>query len=202
MESKRFILFSLIAWACYSLFSCLFPIGLVSWHFVPVAILFIPCFVLVVRDLELKPVLRNVAFAIVGFCVLFTSVQGYSAFEGWNNRKDVRTNAEFASIAAVLEDEQFDSGYATFWNANILTELTDGKIDVWCLNEFSGSTAKKPDVFHWLQLSAHDNTLPQGKTFVIWSAEEYQLYSEQSFDYIGREIYQSDAFVVFEVVNH
>ena len=102
----------------------------------------------------------------------------------------------------MLETEQFESGYATFWNANILTELTDGKIDMWSLNEFSGNTAKNPDVFHWLQLSAHDNTLAQGKTFVIWSAEEYKLYGEQSFDYIGREIYRSDAFVVFEVVNH
>ena len=202
IESKRFILFSLIAWACYSLFSCLFPIGLVSWHFVPVAILFIPCFVLVVMDLKLKPVLRNVAFAVVGLCVLFTAVQGYSSFEDWYIRKDVRTNQEFSSIASVLETEQFDSGYATFWNANILTELTDGKIDMWSLNEFSGNTAKNPDVFHWLQLSAHDNTLAQGKTFVIWSAEEYKLYGEQSFDYIGREIYRSDAFVVFEVINH
>ena len=201
IESKRFVLFSLIAWACYSLFSCLFPIGLVSWHFVPIAILFIPCFVLVVRDLEFKPVLRDVAFAGVGLCVLFVAVQGYSSFEDWYIRKDVRTNQEFASIASALENEQFDSGYGTFWNANIITELTDGKIDMWCLNEFSSDTAKEPDVYQWLQLSAHDNTLPEGKTFVIWSAQEYQEYGNLSFDYIGREIYRSNAFVVFEVVN-
>ncbi len=199
IESKRFIYFTLVAWACYSLFSCLFPIGLVSWHFVPIAILFIPCFILVVRDLGMKPVLRYIAFAGVGLCVLAVAVQGYSSFEEWPNRKNVRTNQEFASITTVLENEQFDSGYATFWNANILTELSDGKIDMWSLNEFSGDTAKKPDVFQWLQLSAHDKALPQEKTFVIWSAQEYQEYGKQSFDYIGREIYRSNAFVVFEV---
>ena len=199
LVSKRFIWFCIIAAGCFSAFGFAFPIGLVSWHFVPVAILFIPAIALILKKNHVQRPLKQIACGLLSVIVLFFGVQGYVAFENWPYREGTRCNDEFAQIAGVLETERFDSGYATFWNANVLTELTDGKIDVWCVNSFDDQTARTPDLYLWLQDKSHEQTLPGGKTFVIWSREEYGLYHDRDFAYLCEELYRSENYVVYEI---
>jgi hypothetical protein len=36
--------------------------------------------------------------------------------------------------------------------------------------------------------------------FVVWNAEEYAPLGKQGFSYLGKIVFQNDAFVVFDVV--
>ncbi len=199
LAAVRYVCFCLVTWAGYTAVSCTLSLELATWHFIPVAILFIPCAALVIGDLQMRPLPRRLLAAGIGACILILGALGYHSFADWPLRNGARSNVEFARIAKVLKSEGFESGYGTFWNANILTELTDGEIDVWCVNTLDAKTATDPDLYRWLQVRSHDDALPEGKTFVICTIEEYLRYHVQTFDYVGNELYRSDAFVVFAV---
>ena len=40
-----------------------------------------------------------------------------------------------------LVDNGYTEGYATFWNGNAMTELTNGKLDVWTLQSLDETTS-------------------------------------------------------------
>jgi hypothetical protein len=196
---KRFVWFSLISCAFYSLVSVVLSLGLVSWHFVPISILIFPTVVIALSENNFKPLLKKTLAVIICLALLIIGIPGYAQFKSWPRRAN-RCNEEFTKIASVLVQEGFDAGYGTFWNGNVLTELTDGKIDVWCVKEFDANTTNHPDLFLWLQDKSHEHTLPSGKKFVIWSRKEFLSYQDSGFPYIGEKVYESNGFTVFEVI--
>lgn len=195
----RFMCFSLISWICYFAFSCLFNVGQVAWHMVPVAVLFIPATALSLRERKPASLSRRILSIGLASCVFLSGITGYFEFQNWPRRKDLRTNCEFAQIAATLEEQDYTNGYATFWHANILTELSDGAIEVWCVNTFSEETPREPQLFEWLQKTSHVTERPSGKVFMVLTMEEYVTCDAGSFKYLGDKLYYSEDFLVFDV---
>ncbi len=89
------------------------------------------------------------------------------------------------AVADWLEESSCHQGCATFWNANVMTELTDGKLDVWDID------AETLTTHTWLQKTAHD-TPPQGTFFLLIDRDEseYFRYLEES----GREPVYVDGY--------
>ena len=82
-----------------------------------------------------------------------------------NLRNDVR-NGDLLNIRELLYDNDSRNGYASFWNANVLTELSNAEIEVWDYG--FGLDVFNPDRMHeWLQLKEHMVKRPEGKTFLI-----------------------------------
>lgn len=96
---------------------------------------------------------------------------------------------ELEDIAECLLDEGAVQGYATFWNANVLTEITDGEIDVYSVENW-----KNGDLNEWLQRKDHEGWEPVGSMFAIFRGEDLKE-GEPGFD-DERLIYASDAFYV------
>jgi len=198
-SALRFVWLAFISWVCYSVFCSLIDFGQVAWHMVPMAVLWIPAVALILKEGHLLPAIRrSVCIGLIAG-VLLSAIPGYMEFGNWSNRKDIRTSDSYQQIASTLENQGYHNGYATFWNANILTELSDGTIDVWCVDTFGPDTPSSPDLYRWLQVKSHDHTLPTGRTFVVWTAQEYDLYGKERFTYLGKLLYQDDDFVVFDV---
>lgn len=197
--ARRYVWLTLAAWACYTAFCCLIQFGQVAWHLVPVVVLFLPAAVIALREIKMRLALRRLVCLAIGLCFLLLGLQGYAEFENWTLRQEIRTSASYRKISDTLEEAGYRNGYATFWNANILTELSDGDIDVWCVESFDATTPQHPAIYHWLQAKTHDIDRPSGKTFAMWSAEEYETYGKQAFPYLGEILYQDSAFVVFDV---
>lgn len=59
-------------------------------------------------------------------------------------------------------DNGYTEGYATFWNGNAMTELTNGKLDVWTLQSLD-----EDYVPNWLQRKDHLTTDPQHPFLLI-----------------------------------
>ncbi len=76
-------------------------------------------------------------------------------------------------IADYLVENGYYKGYATFWNANILTELSNGRIDVYdwqdSLNQADGNIDR---TYKWLQLVDHDTHRPEGKVFLLFHSDQ------------------------------
>lgn len=113
----------------------------------------------------------------------------------------LRKNDEIISIKNVLEDNNVCNGYATFWNGNILTELSDGKIEVW--QYYSGIDAldiTKEDILdlskssYWLQKKSHYYNAPCGKVFLLLNDETNSIDRELLEDY---KYYDSKKFNLY-----
>ena len=67
-----------------------------------------------------------------------------------------------------LDSSGYTQGFASFWNCNITTALSSGRIEMWCTGDFntlwSGSD--------WLENKKHFTQKPEGRFFIILNENE------------------------------
>lgn len=81
-------------------------------------------------------------------------------------------HTELMNIAGYLEESEYYKGYSTFWSANILTEYTDGVLDIHHWNdEYLQDVYHVDDTYEWLQVVSHSTEKPEGKVFILLSYE-------------------------------
>lgn len=68
-----------------------------------------------------------------------------------------------------LMEQGYSQGIATFWNSNVLTELSNGEIEMWTVGNL-----ETPYPQTWLQSTAHD-AFPEGPVFVLLYGGETAL---------------------------
>lgn len=78
-------------------------------------------------------------------------------------------------IAEALESEGYTQGFASFWNSNILTEYSHGRIETWTF------TDKPINSMEWLQKTYHKEHLPEGKCFLLLENSEGPVPEQQPF---------------------
>lgn len=104
--------------------------------------------------------------AAMAFFVCFLAVSVGSSIRYFSS--GYRTNPHLAEVCDWLEDEGYTQGYATFWNGNVLTEWSDGQIEVWVTNDFNTL-----EPYEWLQKTSHAQP-PEGPVFLLTTMEELQ----------------------------
>lgn len=94
-------------------------------------------------------------------------------------------------VAAFVQENGYTEGVGSFWVSNLITELSDGNVEMWSIDE-----PENFEVYPWLQVTSHSEGLPSGRYFVI---------SEESEDYSGflecnpefKEIYRTGSLIVY-----
>jgi hypothetical protein len=77
---------------------------------------------------------------------------------------------EYEHAAKALMQAGYEAGFATFWHGNVLTEASDGGLEIWTLESLHA-----PQRGAWLQQTRHMDTLPEGKVFVyVGESERYE----------------------------
>ena len=79
-----------------------------------------------------------------------------------------REQSAYGEAAEWLVENGYTKGYATFWNGNVMTELSNGVLDVYVYDEWSDT-----QLYGWLQRKSHMEELPEGPVFVLVSGTEY-----------------------------
>ena len=74
----------------------------------------------------------------------------------------VHEENEHEAAAAWLTENGYTQGFASFWNGNILTELSDGELEMYVYGELT-----EPELTPWLQETRHLTDVPEGRTFVF-----------------------------------
>lgn len=153
-----------------------------------VIVFVIPILFVSISTAEWKPGIKRSLAVILTGGVLISSVVKYTE----NIRADV--TAELRQVTDYLVEEEVAEGYATLWNGNVLTELSDDFIEVWCLND---KYENVDDLLKWLQLTAHDTQKPEGRLFLLLTREEYDV-SPFRADLEEREAdFETDTYVMF-----
>ncbi len=114
-----------------------------------------------------------------------------------NLASPLRGNPDFEKVITFLEDEGYTQGCASFWRGPVITELTDGDIDMWNM------TDEFDDVLLWLQKDSH-RELPQGEFFCIYNkateTESVDTFTE-TYGLTGDLVYQDDYYLIYEYNN-
>ena len=84
-----------------------------------------------------------------------------------------RVNYEMA--ADWLLERGYTQGYATFWNANTLTEASDGQIEMWVLEDGRRGTWMNMELHDILQSREHYTRDPEGKVFLLVDENEAKI---------------------------
>ena len=113
-----------------------------------------------------------IAGAFIAFALL-SPAQSLIEMKGYRGRL-----AETRALSNFLESNDLTYGYATFWNANNNTFLSNGKVKINGVNVGEGT------VTPFLWLSSEDWYRPDfysGKTFLMLTEDELNVYTKGSF---------------------
>ena len=164
-------------------------------YFIPFMVLYIPLVAIFFQHTEKSSPLKYTA--IVCGIVLFIFGQSYLNFQGmtgWNE------NIARKGYIQYLQDNQLDYGFATFWNANVTTELSNGKIQLAGL-ESNGLDPNTNNRFHiqgWLNpVKFYDPLYHSAESFLLLTQVEWKLAqaTERPFAQLQPD-YEDSYFIV------
>lgn len=124
-------------------------------------ILLILCGFIALENLPCKsgPLL---AVLLVGYVGLF----GYKSLE--YTRKEIHASpVGYEQITDWLLERGYTQGYASIWNANVLTVASNGQIETWNIEYIPKEPAMVPYLWGGLQKKSHMTERPEGKIFLL-----------------------------------
>lgn len=103
--------------------------------------------------------------------------------------------SEQERLAQTLCEQGCRHGYATFWNANLLTELSNGELEMWIWYDRFPEYGDTSVIHQWLQSTDH-MTPPEGEVFCVFSADQWEMPAVKRLE--GAELlYESDIYRVY-----
>lgn len=98
------------------------------------------------------------------------------------------------NAAEWLTENGYTQGYATFWNGNAMTELTDGKLEVWTIQNLNSVY-----VPNWLQPKDHLTTDPEHPFLLIDTETDGAAEDSKLVQYGDcTEVYNDGRFVIYD----
>ena len=110
-------------------------------------------------------------------------------------------------ITEQVLEKGYHYGYATFWQSNIITEYSNGLIDMHSIDyELYAKPAATSEImestYKWLQDVKHDYEIPTGKVFILLTNVEYSICPWEALLTDEYVIYSSPAYKVFGFENY
>jgi hypothetical protein len=167
-----------------------------SRYFIPFMVLYVPLIAILFEHKE-KICGHLKQIAIISGIVLFIFGQGYLNFQSLAGQ-DMNTTRK--GYIQYLLDNRLDYGFATFWNANVTTELTNGKIELAGL-EPNGLDPDKNARFHiqgWLNPKKfYNSSFHQGESFLLLTRDEWELAQKTGRSFAGLlPDYEDNDFII------
>lgn len=130
---------------------------------------------------------KSVVILLLTGCLLLGTVKTVFSFMGTDKNEKKRPVAEF------LAENGYDFGFATYNNGNIITELTNGEVEIaniWDpenLNYFKWSSPMK----------YYEEGYHEGEVFLLLTAGEVKEFARSQSVKRGKVIYEDGSYVVF-----
>lgn len=110
-------------------------------------------------------------------------------------RSDLTTPLKQLSDSLVSQGYQY--GYASYWNGNIMTELSEGRFEMFNWDDYVDGKVDVEELYVWLQPVSHYDKKPDGKIFILLSAEEETLCPLVEYLTEDDVAYRNDAYVAY-----
>lgn len=158
--------FYLMSLAVLCLLYCLTGMAFTSRYLVLTAVLGLPPVFVCFRQTERYGKTGN--RLLLGLCcfALLCGALHYNEM-----RKEDKTETQRQCVDFLVENG-YTQGYASFWNGNVVTELSDGALEIWVWDEKFAGLEDPDEVVGFLQAKSHLQPPGEGKMFVMLSANE------------------------------
>ncbi len=133
---------------------------------VPITVLFVPLSAYALSNCSFDKKSKS---QIMIFIVLLLAIRGITFYIV---EPTTDSSSELRIIADTLTDKKYFEGYATFWNANILTELSNGSIEVWDWADTDNDFKCIDQTHQWLQLKSHIYEHPKDRVFWVLTNDQ------------------------------
>jgi hypothetical protein len=165
-------------------------------YFIPFMVLYIPLAAILFQHVE-KEFSHLKRIAVISGIVLFIFGQSYLNFQnmaGWD-----RNTARKGYIQYLL-DNRLDYGFATYWNANVTTELSNGKIELAGLEPqgLDPDTSHRFRFHNWLiPAKFYNPSYHPGESFLLLTRTEWELAqeTERPFSQLQPD-YEDSGFII------
>lgn len=109
----------------------------------------------------------------------------------------VDKNEDKRPVAEFLVQNGYDFGYATYWNANIITELTDAEVEVANILDPESLT-----FFTWsTPMKYYEENYHSGRVFLLLEAGEAADYADCKALLVGEKVFEDDSYIVYAYEN-
>lgn len=204
---KEYYILSLFVSCSFAIFTLLYSFTNLQYvvrYNVPIIIYFIPLIVLYFKYSDWRLIYKKIIAVILSVLLLISAGYNYNHYYFSNHKAD-----EFKKLVDVLLKNKTYNGYTGFWTANVLTELSNGKIDVWDWDDCDWGTVDLSRVYsidltyRWLQKKDHVVTHPTGKVFVLLGKNRvddndyFANFNEK--DYV---VFSSDNYILYIFDNY
>jgi hypothetical protein len=167
-------------------------------YFIPFMILYIPIVCIIFKNIE-TGVHRLKRVAIISGIALFIFGQSFLNFQSMA-RQDV--NSIRSGYIQYLETAKLDYGFASFWNANVTTELCNGQVEIAGLDSDGlNEKAQKIRIHPWLNpVKYFDSSYHKGReAFFLLTRDEWNLAKLMGRSFVeGVPDYADGHFIVIK----
>lgn len=163
---------------------------MVPRYYITVFVFMLPLIAFYFEEKEYKFDKTVVAFLLIAG-LLLGSAKTTLSFITVDKNENKRQVAEF------LVQNGYDFGYATYWNANIMTELTDAEVEVANILDPESLT-----YFTWsTPMKYYDENYHNGEVFLLLTADEASAYADCSAILNGEKVFEDDGYIVYAYEN-
>lgn len=179
-------LFLLVSF-CLNLFVFVFTTStMVPRYYITILIFALPvlCFYLEKEELYFD---RLVVGVLLSACLLLATGKTVMSY------MTVDKNEARRPVAEYLRQNDYAFGYATYWNANIITELTDGAVEIANVGD-----GRDLEYFKWSSpMKYYQNGYHKGEVFLLLTLQEAAECADAETIKQGEIRYQDDAYIVY-----
>ena len=159
---------------------------MVPRYYITIFIFVLPvlCFYL---EEEKRPFDRFAVVALLAICLLLGTGKTVMSFLTVDKNETKRPVAQF------LAENGYDFGFATYNNANIITELTNGEVEVGNIGD-----PEHLEYFKWSSpMKYYEEGYHTGETFLLLTAEECAEYAKAPALKQGEKVYEDGCYTVY-----
>lgn len=158
-------------------------------YILPYSIFFIVIMCIYVEEYNTTEYIKR-WFAVIAMVILvFNSAMQYVE---WIGREEANDKSDLVSFMA---EKDYGFGMASFWNCNIVTEITDGKVIMRNVYTRKWDTLENE---HWLEVKGVESMVSENPMFILLDTKEYEDNMELPHFSDEYKVFENDRYVVFE----
>ena len=198
-ESQRILFLFFISSFLFNTFVYLHT-ELIERYYYPILLMIFPCFAVLLANKNISG-LKRYGFGTILSILIFTS-----SFATVQHHFTTDANTELYKVSDYLR-QNYKFGYSSFWNANVISYITNGEVEVGNLykNKENGkeyfTDSYKYD--KWLTPERYYNCdYDNEHIFLLVSQEQFVNNSNKSILKNGKEVYNDEYYKVFDYPSH
>lgn len=173
----------------FNLFIYVFSNLYAERYILPYLVFFIVILNIFMEEYDATVHIRRWTGTVVMGIILFTSLVQYGQWIGAENEHDK------SDLLAFIEDRDYEFGMASFWNCNIIMELTNGRVTMRNVYTAKWDTLENE---HWLEIKSYEHLVSEKPMFILLNAKEYEKNKELPHFAEEYLAYEDGTYYLFE----